>query len=201
MLAILDRPTSLCDGFSRREAMRIGGLSAMGLSLPQLLQRAVLAGSEAEVFPGFGLAKSVILLWLLGGPPQHETWDPKPNAPKEIQGEFGCIDSVVPGLRVGELMQKTAIHTDKLAVLRAAVTKDQAHSSSGYQMLTGVPHEPRNQENVTSKAPNLSPWHGAIMRALQSDRDGMPSSIALPDHIANDGEIVWPGQVIREIVG
>ncbi len=194
MLTILDRPTSLCDGFSRREAMRIGGLSAMGLSLPQLLQRPVVACDQAEVSPGFGRAKSVILLWLLGGPPQHETWDPKPNAPKEVRGEFGSIDSVVPGLRVGELMPKTAMHTDKLAVLRAVVTKDQAHSSSGYQMLTGVPHEPRSQENVTSKAPNLSPSHGAIMRALQSDRDGMPSSISLPYHIANDGEIVWPGQ-------
>ncbi|MDA1230115.1 MAG: DUF1501 domain-containing protein [Planctomycetota bacterium] len=194
MLTIPYRPTSLCDGYSRREAMRIGGLSALGFSLPQLLQRPVIAGSSDEASPGFGKAKSVILLWLLGGPPQHETWDPKPNAPKEIRGEFGCIDSVVPGLRVGELMPKTALHTDKLAVLRAVVTKDQAHSSSGYQMLTGVPHAPLSQENVTSKAPNLSPSHGAIMRALQPDRDGMPSSIALPNHIANDGEIVWPGQ-------
>ena len=194
MLDIPHRPTSLCDGYSRREAMRIGGLSALGLSLPQLLQRPAIAVNPEDASPGFGKAKSVIMLWLLGGPPQHETWDPKPNAPAEIRGEFGSIDSVVPGIRVGELMPKSAMHTDKLAVLRAVVTKDQAHSSSGYQMLTGVPHAPLSQENVTSKAPNLSPSHGAIMRALQPDRDGMPSSIALPNHIANDGEILWPGQ-------
>ncbi len=196
MLTLLNHSTSLCDGLRRREAMRVGGLSALGLSLPQLLQqRSVKAqDSLSDASPGFGRAKSVILIWLLGGPPQHETWDPKPGAPKEIRGDYGCIDSVVPGLRVGELMPRTAMHTDKLAVLRAVVTKDQAHSSSGYQMLTGVPHVPPSQENVTSKAPNLSPSHGSMMRALRADRDGMPSSITLPYHIANDGEILWPGQ-------
>jgi len=76
MLTMLNRPASLCDGFSRQEAMRIGGLSAMGLSLPQLLQRPVVAGRQAEATPGFGREKSVNSLWLPGGPPQHETWDP-----------------------------------------------------------------------------------------------------------------------------
>lgn len=194
MLTMLNQPMSLCDGLRRREAMRIGGSTALGLSLPQLLQQTSAAGSENNGSPGFGRAKSVILLWLLGGPPQHETWDPKPHAPKEIRGEYNCIDTVVPGLLIGELMPKTAMHTNKLAVLRAVVTKDQAHSSSGYQMLTGVPHEPLSQENVTSRAPNLSPSHAAIMRSLRPDRDGMPTSIALPNHIANDGEILWPGQ-------
>jgi len=194
MLTMRNRPTSLCDRLPRRDAMQIGGLSALGLSLPQLLQRRVQAKPIEEASPGFGRAKSVIMLWLLGGPPQHETWDPKPNAPKEVRGEYSPISSVVPGIHVGELMPRTAMHTDKMAVLRAVVTKDQAHSSSGYQMLTGVPHAPLSQENVTSKAPNLSPSHAAIMRALQPDRDGTPSAIALPYHIANDGEILWPGQ-------
>ncbi len=196
MLRLHDRPTRLCDGLQRREAMRIGGLSALGLSLPQLIANRQSVASERteELSPGFGKAKSVIMLWLLGGPPQHETFDPKPNAPKEVRGEFGTIESMLPGLRVGELMPKTAMQTDKLAVLRAVVTHDQAHSSSGYQMLTGVPHIPLSQENVTSKAPNLSPSHAAMMRALRPDNDGLPSSIVLPYHIANDGEILWPGQ-------
>ncbi len=194
MLSIVNQPTSLCDGIQRREAMRIGGLSALGLSLPQLMQPSAVASPLESTAPGFGKAKSVIMLWLLGGPPQHETWDTKPQAPREIRGEYSSIESVVPGIRVGELMPRTAMHTDKLAVLRAVVTKDQAHSSSGYQMLTGVPHSPLSQENVTSKAPNLAPSHAAIMRALRPDHDGLPSSIALPYHIANDGEIVWPGQ-------
>lgn len=193
MFSIPDYSTRLCDGMRRRDAMRVGGLSALGLSLAGLNQ-AKADTTELDQSPGFGRAKSVIMVWLLGGPPQHETWDPKPNAPREVQGEFGCIDSVVPGIRVGELMPKLAMHTDKLSVLRAVVTKDQAHSSSGYQMLTGVPHQPLSQENVTSKAPNLSPSHAAMVRALRPDRDGLPSAIALPYHIANDGEILWPGQ-------
>ncbi len=194
MLSIENQPLSLCDGIRRREAIRIGGLSALGLSLPQLMRPSAVARPLESAAPGFGKAKSVIMLWLLGGPPQHETWDTKPEAPKEIRGDYSSIESVVPGIRVGELMPRTAMHTDKLAILRAVVTKDQAHSSSGYQMLTGVPHSPLSQENVTSKAPNLAPSHAAIMRALRPDRDGLPSSIALPYHIANDGEIIWPGQ-------
>ncbi len=212
MLSLPDRRlTALCDGIARREAMRIGGLTALGLSSSLLasIQQAAAAsprpGVAANAVPNSspsatiprnsgGRAKSVIMLWLLGGPPQHESWDPKPHAPAEVRGEFGVIDSVVPGFHVGELMPKTARLTNHIAALRAVVTKDQAHSSSGYQMLTGVPHIPLSQENVTSKVPNLSPSHAAMMRALQADHDGMPSAISLPHHIANDGEIVWPGQ-------
>ena len=194
MLSIPDRPMRLCSGWTRRDAMQIGGLSALGLSQARLGAAQPAPVDAAELAPGFGQAKSVILVWLLGGPPQHETWDTKPDAPAEIRGEFGSIHSVVPGIRVGELMPRTALHTDKLSVLRAVVTKDQAHSSSGYQMLTGVPHQPLSQENVVSKAPNLSPSHAAIMRHLRADHDGLPSSIVLPYHIANDGEILWPGQ-------
>ncbi len=196
MLSITETPFRMCDGVSRREAMRVGGLSSLGLSLPHLMtSRARAASSQGEISAGFGKARSVILFWLLGGAPQHESWDPKPSAPSEIRGEFSAIDTVVPGIQIGELMPKSATLVDKLAILRGVVTKDQAHSSSGYQMLTGVPHVPLSQENVTSRAPNLAPSHAAIMRALRPDRDGLPSSIALPYHIANDGEIVWPGQM------
>ncbi|MEZ6061312.1 MAG: DUF1501 domain-containing protein [Planctomycetaceae bacterium] len=199
MLSISDGSVRMCDGLRRREAIRVGGLSALGLSLPQLLSERTAGAVDqpntgTSHLPSFGKAKSVILFWLLGGPPQHESWDPKPDAPENIRGEFGAIDSIVPGIRVGELMPLTSRHTDKLAVLRAVVTKDQAHSSSGYQMLTGVPHEPLSSENVTAKAPNLWPSWGAIVRALRPDRNGLPSAITLPRHIANDGEIVWPGQ-------
>lgn len=198
-MADIPKPSRrLCHGPTRREAIRIGGLSALGLTLPVLNQSrsaaALRPDSHIPSINGFGRARSVILVWLLGGVPQHETWDPKPNAPAEIRGEFGSISSIVPGIHLGELLPKTALHTDELAILRAVVTKDQAHSSSGYQMLTGVPHIPLSQENVTSKSPNLAPSQASIMRALRADRDGMPSAISLPHHIANDGEIIWPGQ-------
>lgn len=193
MLKINDSEYRLCDGVSRREAMRVGGLGSLGLSLPQLLQsrNAQAAGGSGLAF---GKAKSVILFWLSGGPPQHETWDPKPQAPERIRGEFGTIATKTPGYFVGELMPKTAQLTDRIAVLRAVVSGDNSHSSSGYQMLTGVPHIPLSRENVVSKAPNLWPSLGAIIRTQRPDRGGLPASITLPKHIANVGEIVWPGQ-------
>jgi hypothetical protein len=193
MLKINESEYRQRDGMSRREAMRVGGLEAVGLSLPQLLySRSAAAASGSGL--AFGKAKSVILFWLSGGPPQHETWDPKPQAPEQIRGGFGTISTKTPGYFVGELMPKTAQLTDRIAVLRAVVSGDNSHSSSGYQMLTGVPHIPLSRENVVSKAPNLWPSLGAILRTQRPDRGGLPASITLPKHIANVGDIVWPGQ-------
>ncbi|MBX3444172.1 MAG: DUF1501 domain-containing protein [Planctomyces sp.] len=138
-------------------------------------------------------AKSCIVLFLLGGPPQHETWDPKPHTPAEIRGEFSPISSATPGLQVGELMPLTARLTEHIAVLRAMSTMDNAHSSSGYWMLTGRPHAPMNSENAPPGAPNDWPSLAAVMRKLCPD-NGLPSSIRLPDEIWNDGRLVWPGQ-------
>ena len=101
-----------------------------------------------------------------------------------------------PGLSVGELMPLTAQLTDKIAVLRAMVTNDNAHSTSGYQMMTGVPHIPRNVENAVSKAPNLAPHSGAVVKCLKQDGPkSLPPTMTLPNRIANTGEFVWPGQV------
>jgi hypothetical protein len=79
MLKLLDRGTPLCDGITRRDWLRIGGLGMMGLTLPNLLAARAQAGAART-----GRAKSCIVLCFLGGPPQHETWDPKPDAPAEI---------------------------------------------------------------------------------------------------------------------
>lgn len=190
MLSMLDRGLTLCDGLTRREALRVGGIGLGGLSFPQLLhsQR---ARAEAGIAPR---AKNVIIFGLVGGPAQHETWDPKPEAPVEVRGEFGAIATKTPGLYVGEMMPRTARLTDKIAVLRAVVTRDNAHSSSGYQLLTGVPHVPLNAESVTAKAPNLAPSWGAMVRYLRPSRGQLPSAVTLPEHIWNDGNFPWPGQ-------
>lgn len=199
MLRLCPQTIRLCAGISRREAVRVGGLSALGLSLPQLLTaRTAQAAGEFVPTSGSGIsqsrARSVILFWLTGGPPQHETWDPKPEAPDTVRGPFAPIATDTPGLHISELMPRTSRLTRHLAVLRGVVSHDNAHSSSGYQMLTGVPHVPLSRENVTAQAPNLSPSLGAITRVLRPDRGGLPSAITLPRHIANVGEIVWPGQ-------
>jgi hypothetical protein len=184
---------TLCDGISRRSWLRVGGLGALGLGLPHLLQ------SRASPVPtagaaSFGKAKSCIFVFMLGGPPQHETWDPKPEAPAEIRGDFGAIPTATPGLHVGELMPQTAKLTNHIAVLRALATDDNAHSSSGYWVLTGYPHTPKNKENALPGAPNDWPCLGAVVRHLRGDPEGLPGSVRLPEEIWNTGRIVWPGQ-------
>jgi hypothetical protein len=186
MWSIQDQGPRLCDGMTRREWLRIGGLSAFGLSLPTLFS-ARAAGATS------GKAKACIVLFHLGGPPQHETWDPKPDAPSEIRGEFKPIATAVPGLQVGELMPRTARLMDKICILRGMSTDDNAHSSSGYWMLTGVPHQPTNSENSKPGAPNDSPCTAAIVQRLRPG-NGLPASVVLPEHIWNTGGIVWPGQ-------
>jgi hypothetical protein len=185
MLRVLTPGSSLCDGLTRREWLRIGGVALGGLTLAGLARA---AGTRQ------GKARAVIVFGLIGGPPQHETWDPKPDAPAEVRGAFGTIASATPGLRVGELMPRTALLTDRIAVLRAISTNDNAHSSSGYQMLTGVPHNPLNQESAPVRPPNNAPSLGAIVHALRPDGGRLPAAITLPEHIWNDGNFPWPGQ-------
>ena len=180
-------PRSLTTGPTRREAIRAGGLSALGLSLPQLLQAR--AGGARP-----GTAKSCIVLFLMGGPPQHGTFDPKPDAPAEVRGPFDPTDTIVPGVRICSLLPHLARQTDKLCLLRAVSTGDNAHSSSGYQMLTGVPHAPLNAENVNPGPPNDWPTLGSIVRRLRGDRGGLPGAVRLPMHIFNTDSSVWPGQ-------
>src|SRR5216110_51707 len=152
MLAFDDRMVRLCDGLPRRECLRVGGLGSLGLSLPAMWSAreasAATVGAGVVHAPSFGKAKSCIVLFLMGGPPQHETWDPKPETPVEIRGDLKPIASSLPGLHVGELMPRTARVAHRCAVLRAVSTNDNAHSSSGYWMLTGQPHSPTNSENA-----------------------------------------------------
>src|SRR5256885_9087484 len=129
-----------------REALGIGGLAALGLPAPQWL-----AGGGGGESPGG--AKSCIVLFLMGGPPQHSTWDPKPEAPAEIRGPFGPIATAVPGIQISELMPRLAARMDKIAICRAVSTGDNAHSSSGYYMMTGSPHQPPNTEDAKPGAP------------------------------------------------
>ena len=188
MFRMSDRGSRLCDGLTRREWLRVGGLGLSGLSLPQLLS------AQGQTSPSLGRAKACIVLFLLGGPPQHETWDPKPDAPDGIRGEFKPIATGVPGIHVGELMPRTARLMEKICALRAVSTDDNAHSSSGYWMLTGVPHQPTNLDNGKLGAPNDSPSTAALIQRLRPSRGGLPASVVLPEHIWNNGMIPWPGQ-------
>ncbi len=189
MLRLLGANRQLCDGINRRDWMRIGGLSLGGLTLPNLLRQRVAQAANHAV-----RAKSVIVLFNSGGIPHHESWDPKPEAPEAIRGEFGAIPTRTPGLFVGELMPQTALLTEDIAVIRSMVTGDNAHSTSGYQMLTGIPHVPLNRENSRPGRPNDWPASAAIVQMLREPRGGLPAAIALPRRLANNnGQDPWPG--------
>jgi len=189
MFQILGKKTKLCDGLTRREMMQVGGIGLGSLALPGLLRSRASASSQPQA-----RAKSVIVLFNSGGIPHHETWDPKPQAPAEIRGPFGVIPTRTPGLLVGELMPRTARLTDKIAVIRTMVTGDNSHSTSGYQMLTGVPHVPLSRENAGPGKPNDWPSLNALVRSLRPPVAGLPSSIVLPRRLANfDGLYPWPG--------
>jgi uncharacterized protein (DUF1501 family) len=190
MFAIHGNPSHLCDGISRREWLRIGGIGLGGLSLAGLLR----ARAAASATHRPATAKSVIVLFNSGGMPHHESFDPKPDAPKEIRGEFGVTHTRTPGLVIGELLPKTAQLTDRMAVIRSMVTGDNAHSTSGYQMLTGMPHVPLNRENAPPGKPNDYPSLAALVSALRRPRHGLPSAISLPRRLANNGGAnPWPG--------
>jgi uncharacterized protein (DUF1501 family) len=192
MLTLRAKGLRLCDGLTRRDLLHAGGLGLLGLSLPELLRNRAAAGGRQS---SGKRARSCIVLFLMGGPPQHSTWDPKPDAPAEVRGEIKPIATSVPGILFGELMPRLARQADKLCVLRAVSTDDNAHSSSGYFMMTGYPHQPMNFENANPGAPNNWPTLGAYVQQLRAGHGArLPAAVRLPHRIFNTDGSVWPGQ-------
>jgi hypothetical protein len=201
MLSLQDRATVLCDGISRREWLRIGGLSVLGLSLADLLRADGRTAGPPSTAPPlgkglqgttFGRAKGVIFLWLQGGPPQHETFDPKPDAPAEIRGEFKPIATNVPDIRFCELLPRTARLADKLAVIRSLSTNDDNHDVSGYWVLTGYPYGPGSARQIK---PTDWPYLGSVVKMLKpSERLPALTSVWLPDVMRLNDNVRPAGQ-------
>ncbi len=192
MFSIHGSSAKLCDGISRRELIRIGGLQMAGLSLPTLWQAQARAASSGSDAPTFGRAKNVIFLWLQGGPPQHETFDPKPDAPVEIRGSFRPISTNVPGIQFCELLPRTAAIADKLAVVRSLATDDNTHDTSAYWLLTGYPYGPGTARAIK---PTDWPYFGSLVKMLKPS-PVMPvfSSVWLPDLMRLNDNVQPAGQ-------
>ena len=120
MFPVLGPSGRLCDASSRRELLTVGGLSLIGLSLPELLCRRA-AAKEATTAPGveLGRADSVILVYLQGSPSHIDLWDPKPNAPTGIRGEFKPIATNSSGLFLGEVLPMLAAQSQHYTVVRS----------------------------------------------------------------------------------
>lgn len=193
MFSFLDRPVRLCDGFSRRELLRIGGLNALGLTLPNVLQASELRPSSVSAVDGsFGRAKNIIFLFLAGGPPQHETFDPKPDAPVEVRGPFKPICTNVPGIHFCELLPRTARIADKLAICRSLSTDDNNHDGSGYQVLTGYKYIGPNSRTIQ---PTDWPYFGSIIKRYRPSEKLPPlSTVWLPDMFRLNENVTPAGQ-------
>ncbi|MBI1917585.1 MAG: DUF1501 domain-containing protein [Planctomycetes bacterium] len=120
-----------CQTFDRRAFLQAGASTVLGLSLVDLL------GLRAAGKPVNGSARSVLLLWLWGGPAHLDTWDPKPNAPQEFRGPFAPIATRMPGFRICELFPEVARLTDRLAIVRSLHTWSNDHGVAGTIGLTG----------------------------------------------------------------
>jgi len=142
----------------RREWLRLGGLGLLGLAAGKGI------AETGERPPGFGKAKSVILVFCNGGQSQHEMWDPKPNAPLDVRGAFRPISTAIPGVQFGEHMPKIAKVADKFTVVRSMSHEDLDHGSAVYLALTGHYHARRSGNPPIS--PSDAPTFGAILRRL-----------------------------------
>jgi hypothetical protein len=134
-----------CDGYTRRDFMRVGGSAVFGLSLANLLGGSNLFAGETTAAvegggPGFGRAKNVILCYLQGGPSHLDLWDPKDNVPEKNKSVFKAIETKTVGLKFSELLPKLATVTDKVTMIRSMSYTPVGlfnHTAAIYQMLTG----------------------------------------------------------------
>ncbi|HUY35608.1 MAG TPA: DUF1501 domain-containing protein [Pirellulales bacterium] len=170
------------DGMNRREMLRVGGLSMTGLALADLLPSAASSSAaEAGSHPaGFGKAKNCMILYLSGGPPQHDTFDPKPDTPAEIRGEFGTIETTLAGVRIGEVLPLTAKLMHQVAVVRSMHHSHNDHGRGSYWMFTGVPY-PGSVPDVNSMSRQDYPHIGSCLAKL-SPGSGPMFPFALVPH-------------------
>lgn len=181
---------SFCDGVSRRSFLRLGSLGFGGICLSDLLQAEAQTESKSE--------KSVIMVYLPGGPTQHETFDPKPSAPQEIRGSFDPIATRLPGVQFCELLPKLANLNDRFSIVRSLVGMKNRHES--FQCYTGRP----GGRNEDSEPPGFWPTLGSVASKVLGPSQGMvpyvdasPAMSYAPyrnrgSHDAS-GIVSWPG--------
>ncbi|MCS7044805.1 MAG: DUF1501 domain-containing protein [Gemmataceae bacterium] len=191
MLTVLGSPRRTCDGLTRRETLKVGALSALGaFGLPQLLE-----GDEVRRRQRPGRAKSVILLYLLGGAATQDMIDLKPNAPRDIAGEFRPISTNVPGIQICEHLPRTSRWLHKMALVRSLNHRAGCHNTlpsyTGSEILT-----PDN----TITRDTFPPSMGSVCEYLRVNSTDHRTRAAreseLPDYVYMPCYLGW-GQAIR----
>lgn len=154
-----------CDGVSRRSFLRVGSLTALGMTLPGFLRAQAAASGGSDV--------ACILLWLQGGISHIDSFDPKPEAPSEVRGEFGVIHTNVPGIQLCEPLPKLAQHQDKFAIIRSHNPRNGSHGVADAYMMSGHPF---NQALTY-------PAYGAVIAREKGDRNQMPPYVQVGQSI------------------
>ncbi|MEO2024256.1 MAG: DUF1501 domain-containing protein [Fuerstiella sp.] len=175
--------SEFCDGINRRGFVKAGLTGLTGLSLPDLLRlraEAALGGARSDT--------AVIFLELAGGPTQHETYDPKPDAPAEYRGPLGTVETNVPGVRLSELMTGQAKIMDKLVILRAVHHDSGSHQTSAHLTQTGYYLRDRQSRE------NDMPCIGSIAaRVCGANQPGLPPFVSIPRSMRY-GRAAWIGK-------
>ena len=187
MLTIEGKQGRLCDSVTRRELLRVGGISLMGLSLPNIL---ALQEAQAGVQPtggsaaAFGKAKSVILIFLQGGPSHIDIWDPKPDAPDNIRGKFKPIDTTIPGVQFAETMPLLAKQIHRATLVRSVSYTPAGlfnHTAAMYQMVTGyTPDKVAPSGQLDPPMPSDFPHAGSNIAKMRPPDVPMLPFVMLP---------------------
>ena len=170
-------------GINRRELLQVGYSGLMGLGLSQFL-------SAAEA-PMANRPKSVIVVFLTGAASHIDTFDPKPEAPVEIRGEFKPIATKVPGIQFSEHLPLLAARADKLAVVRSLAHRDDNHLGASHHAVTGTKQPNGRFDKPLSR--DDFPCYAAGKSYLSPPPAGIPAGVTLPTFLA-EGPLVWPGQ-------
>lgn len=169
MLEIRGGSRRHCDGVNRREFIKAGALGLGGLTLADLLgARGALAAAPQ--------AKSVLLLWMGGGPSHFETFDPKPDAPEAYRGPSRAIPTNVPGIRVHEWLPQMARLADKYAILRSIAHKENGHTAADHWMQTGYAYGPVDSQGNPAQA---APYFGSVLAKQLGPRNHLPPTISI----------------------
>jgi len=161
---------------TRRSALRAGGAFGIGLSLPELLRRQANAAPSGG---SFGKARGVIMLYLHGGHPQQETFDPKPNGPSAVKGQFGAIATSLPGTQFSELLPRAATIADQLAIIRSMSHDNPNHVTASLPAGTGHKHPPGTPQTDFPPATSDFPAFGAVLDHLRPQTSNLPSWVRL----------------------
>jgi hypothetical protein len=179
MFQVLGSQRRLCGGLTRRDWLQIGGLGLLGTGLHDFLRLKETQAAPTRQASSFGKAKACILLLPYGSPPQHETFDPKPNAPENVRGEFAPISTNVSGVQICEGLPKISQVMDRLTVIRSMTHPYPLHCTA--YVTSGIPDYTPALE-TRPRDPRHWPYIGSIVDYVEEQRQSQPPHI--PRNIA-----------------